>query len=525
MRKKKILLTILAMISLGMYAQEIRYVTVPTAPSTTSASNAYTSTTTTTTQSYQSPYQTSTSYQTIRSNDFGQDTLKTSENKAIRTTFIKNRPQDNWFFSLSGGAAMLQSEESRYRKLADQFDVPTVGFSLGKWWTPVWGLQISAMTAKLHGFAVNTQYGEVDANGDPLGPYFLGSWYNGKNYSNGEGRGGIQNTYTSGTTPSGAQLIADRYLNLNDVIVTPKGTGYSYDVTYAAASIDLMLNLKNYFTRYNPKAAFNPVLYAGVGMAHTFAENSKDGNDDKSAYMSNGRTAVNSIMGKAGLQLNFRLGSAVDFFLDGNTLILPEFFDRRVGDGNTMDLVFNGGIGFTYKFKERYFYEPICGNTQIAPVNAVINTTRNDCCEDIAATLRRIEDILQRQPAPQVVPGPAPTSPSPYTEIEHLKVTVFFVIDKWDVRPSEMYKLDEIARFMAKYPQVRVSITGYADVQTAYPAYNMKLSQRRANEVARLLSTKYGIDRNNLRVSFQGDSVQPFDINEKNRAVIAFDIR
>ena len=206
-------------------------------------------------------------------------------------------------------------------------------------------------------------------------------------------------------------------------------------------------------------------------------------------------------------KLNFNL------FVEGQWLILPEFFDRRVGDNMLHDWVFNAQVGLSYKFNERYFYEPLCAQ-QIIPV------TRNECCDDISATLRRIEDILLRQP----VPAPAAPRVEVEQELEKLKVIVYFIIDKWEVRQSEMYKLDEIAKFMAKYPRVRVSISGYADVQTAYPAYNMRLSERRANEVARILTTRYGIDRSRLRVGFYGDTVQPFDINELNRAVIAFDI-
>lgn len=508
MKMNKFFWVIMAFIPLGIFAQEVKYVKVPTSPneSSTPAPGYY--------QNQNQPV--SQSFTPL--NELFRDTLKVSEKKAIHTTFLKNRPQDNWFLSLSAGAAVLLSEESYYRKFTDQLNFPTVGFALGKWWTPVWGLRLSATAAKLTGFAVDGYDGYnradgldvYDENGNRM-YYFMGSWMNGKYYSNGEGMSGVQNTFTSGTTQSGGQLIANRYLNLDNRIITPKGAGYTYDITYAAASLDLMLNLKNYFTRYNPKAVFNPVLYAGVGMAHTFAEDSKEGSNDKSEYKSDGRTAVNSIMGKAGLQLNFRLSGSVDFFLDGHTLILPEFFDRRVGDGNTQDLVVNGMIGFTYKFNERYFYEPRIPQQQIYAPAAPYT-------DDVADRLQHIEDLLARQPEQE---APAANLKE---LVEHLRVVVYFIIDKWDVRQSEMYKLDEIAKFMNKYPQVRVTIQGYADVQTAYPAYNMKLSDKRANEVARILGTKYGIDQSRLRIQHFGDTVQPFDINELNRAVIAFDI-
>jgi len=107
---------------------------------------------------------------------------------------------------------------------------------------------------------------------------------------------------------------------------------------------------------------------------------------------------------------------------------------------------------------------------------------------------------------------------------ERLYIPIHYIIDRWDIQPKEMYKLDEIVKFMIKYPSVKVSVTGYADVKTAYPAYNLRLGEKRANEVIRVLVQRYGIDRNRILSKSLGDTVQPFDMNELNRAVIAFDI-
>ena len=508
MKMKKLFLIVLSVVPLGMFAQEIRYVTAPTSQRATPASaDVYA-------PAYQ-PQQSQMSSQSYAySDELLRDTLKTSNDKAARTTFIKNKSKDNWFISIFGGGSILESEESRYLKFGDLLR-PSFGFALGKWHSPVWGLRFNASAGKLRGLALDypSDYFVYDYVNDVFLPrtrhYFMGSWYNGKNYSNGFDQPGVQTSYTPGVTIEGSQLIFDRYLNNETVVYSAEGAnaakGYTYDLTYAATSLDLLLNLRNLFSRYNPKASLDPVFYAGVGFAHTLGDRDKD------------ITAVNSIMGTAGLQLNFRLTDRCDLFVDGKFLVLPEFFDRRLGDGNTMDIVASGLIGLTFKLGEANFYQPLCGGREIvympSAVPTVINETRSECCDELIARLRSIENQLDK-----------PVSQSITRVNENMKVIVYFVIDKWDVRPSEMYKLDEISKFMAKYPQVRVSISGYADVQTAYPAYNMKLSERRANEVARILSSKYGIDRSRLRVEHYGDTVQPFDTNELNRAVIAFDI-
>ena len=64
-------------------------------------------------------------------------------------------------------------------------------------------------------------------------------------------------------------------------------------------------------------------------------------------------------------------------------------------------------------------------------------------------------------------------------------------------------------------------ITGYADVETGNPAYNLKLSQRRAEAVRDMLVNDFGVDSSRLRIDYKGDTVQPYERkNEWNRVVI-----
>jgi len=414
-----------------------------------------------------------TTVETSQGRDFFRDSLRVSDKRASATTFMKNGFWDNWFISVGGGASVLMSEQTRYLDVTDVIK-PSVMFSVGKWINPVVGVRLNATAAELKGFAEWHKMGNSSMN---LG---LGDWYVGTN------RPGLSdilpntNTYINANDPKYSAYIEEHFLNMDDPYSTSKGNGYSYDFKYAAASLDMMINFTNLFCKYNPDRFFNFSAILGAGYSHTFREKE--------------RTAVNLVMAKTALQANFRLSKQMTLDLEPQLLILPEIFDRRSGDGNTMDGVASLYASLTYRFKDRNFYEPAYTNRQVTVMNTIIN---------------------EAKPVPPVIEK---------VDIEHLRVVVHFVIDKWNVRPTEMYKLDEIAKFMEKYPKARISISGYADVQTAYPAYNMKLSDRRANEVAKILNTKYGIDKSRMRISYYGDTVQPFDINELNRAVIAFDI-
>lgn len=427
-----------------------------------------------------------------------------SSTSAVRTTWISNRFRDNWFISVSGGVGQLMSEETRYMDFGDQIK-PTIGFSLGKWFSPVWGLRINATGSKLQGFATWTQPGDEG--------YGLGSWYVGKNYSNGYGGSSSNVVSTNNYIPAwgiggdgtngnaaGRKLIYDRFLAEGDYISTDEGPGYTYDFTYAAASLDFLLNLKNLTMPYNHKAPFNPVIYAGVGYAHTFKD------DDK--------TAVNNIMGKVGLQLNFRLGDRWEIFADGQLLILPEVFDRRVGDGNTHDGVGNYSLGLTYRFNGRHFIKaPLHDRSEIDRLNDEINRLR--------------------VPPPVVICPECPVCPEcPEVEVDamivpierddlkFLPTPVFFTINSSVIRDSEWTSIVKAAEFLKTNKNHRIKLTGYADKQTGTPAINRRLSEQRAKAVADALVTKFGIDRSRLDVTYMGDEFQPFAENDWNRVVI-----
>jgi OOP family OmpA-OmpF porin len=100
---------------------------------------------------------------------------------------------------------------------------------------------------------------------------------------------------------------------------------------------------------------------------------------------------------------------------------------------------------------------------------------------------------------------------------------VYFDTDKADIKPESKAALDEMAKLMQKDPALKVYIVGHTDSQGAL-ARNIDLSQKRAESVAKALSTEYKIDAK--RLSAKGAAsfapVSSNDIEEgrvKNRRV------
>jgi outer membrane protein OmpA-like peptidoglycan-associated protein len=64
---------------------------------------------------------------------------------------------------------------------------------------------------------------------------------------------------------------------------------------------------------------------------------------------------------------------------------------------------------------------------------------------------------------------------------------MMFATDSDALRPSAKNKVNKVAQLLQNYPQTIVSVAGFTDDRGSYE-YNLKLSEKRANTVARLLA-------------------------------------
>ena len=80
-------------------------------------------------------------------------------------------------------------------------------------------------------------------------------------------------------------------------------------------------------------------------------------------------------------------------------------------------------------------------------------------------------------------------------------------------------KLVALADFLKANQDFTVDVVGYADKQTGSSKVNLECSQKRAAAVVAKL-VKLGVSENRITTSYKGDTVQPFAVNDKNRAVI-----
>ena len=97
---------------------------------------------------------------------------------------------------------------------------------------------------------------------------------------------------------------------------------------------------------------------------------------------------------------------------------------------------------------------------------------------------------------------------------------VRFTIGSAKVRNSEKVNVYNIAKWMNENPDVNVAVIGYADAKTGSSAFNMQLSEKRAQNVVKMLVDTYGIAAERLTVKAEGSDTQIYEENNWTRVVV-----
>jgi len=286
-------------------------------------------------------------------------------------------------------------------------------------------------------------------------------------------------------------------------------TGVYSKAKYINGNLDIMWDMLNSFSVKQDRF-FSIIPFIGVG--GTFAWDYTGGYNN---FNENGTAKKNEwvLPVSAGLQLRFRLNKYVDLFAEGRAQFLADNFNRYTA-GDPIDVNSHVLAGVNINLGGRGFktYNPCNYLTHIAELNNQVNDMR----AELAECGTRLNAAEAQLPCPEVKKE-APVVKQVATP---LMSTVRFRINSARISDQEMVNIYNTAEWMKANPDQKVVITGYADKNTGSAAYNMKLSQRRAEAVQKVLVDKYGISKDRLSVKANGSDVQPYETNNWNRIVI-----
>lgn len=286
-------------------------------------------------------------------------------------------------------------------------------------------------------------------------------------------------------------------------------SGVTASARVANLNVDFMWDMCNSIAGYNPKRVFSVVPYIGLGGSFIYHYRPELGNildRDGSGVKSNQWVLPVS----AGLQLRFRLSDYVDFFAEGRAQFYGDNFNNEAyGRPIDIDISAIGGFAFHFTGSKFQRYNPCDYTNYINNANNQINDLR----AALATTSAALAAAEAQLPCPEVQETVAVSSTT-------ILPTVRFKINSAYVSSEEMVNVYNVAEYMKANPDATIVVRGYADKDTGTSEYNMKLSERRAQAVADILTGDYGINANRLVLEAAGSNTQVYDTNDWNRIVI-----
>lgn len=295
---------------------------------------------------------------------------------------------------------------------------------------------------------------------------------------------------------------------------------------HSALTAEYVLSLNNSFHNWKPERRGNLYIFAGGGLA--FSHN-------------NGRVYAGDhncgIMLDGGLGFSYKVCDWASLFIEAEadgisySHLFSENWNYHTDFLCNLGLVFDLGVTSTDKeliaqrallTKERFdalneendqlkkeVAEEKANEKKLQGQIDELNNENNRIKRECLARAQRVSDSLN---------GILDNLKNDQLTYYAMPFSVLFDNDSYTVKSSEMTKIKAICQILKDNPDVNLTLAGFCD-HTGSDAYNMKLSQKRAEAVKKIMVKKYGIDADRLTIDAKGKSVSfgdlKYDINRR----------
>ncbi|MDR1631600.1 MAG: OmpA family protein [Dysgonamonadaceae bacterium] len=287
---------------------------------------------------------------------------------------------------------------------------------------------------------------------------------------------------------------------------------YMQHLKYYNLHLDAMWNLANYWGTYIPSKVVSFGPYIGLGFAHRFEMDKTiplpptPPSHGVAVNAKNYHRYSNAISINTGLNLGFNVSERISLDFDLGAAIVPDYFDRIVHNAeNELIVGISGGV--TFKLGK-------VGFESVEPMNYALI---NDLNGKINALRSENAQLAKRPVSCPECPQVAPVVKA--DEINYVPNVVFFRLNSAKIDVNQQISIYNTAEFMKKTGE-KIKVVGYADKATGTSNYNLDISKRRAQSVAKELTTKYKIPSEKITVEWKGSGEQPYPKNNWNRVVI-----
>lgn len=265
---------------------------------------------------------------------------------------------------------------------------------------------------------------------------------------------------------------------------------------YWIAQEQVMFNMSNLLCGYNENRVWNVIPFAGAGIGRSMSAN---------------RYAMGL---SAGVQSSWKVCKFMRVYLEAG-------WNRYEGDLDGVGEATTKARGWASHDNNLYAEVGLNFNLGKGTWNKVpdvdaINAQHQAALDALNAKLRdseaenaRLRDQLANQ-------KPVETTSESVKQLVNTPVSVFFNINKSTIASQkDLVNVQALAKY-AKDNNNSLLVTGYADSATGTPAYNQKLSERRANTVANEL-VKMGVENNKITAVGKGgvETLSPISFNRR----------
>ncbi|MEG1616814.1 MAG: OmpA family protein [Bacteroidales bacterium] len=373
----------------------------------------------------------------------------------------------------------VNRQETIAMDLGDPNDVVTVGSSAASNWFVSLAGGVDFLAAE-----ANRKYDNFYQRFRPVGQLSVGKWFTpalGLRFQFGVGRlEGHSYPYAYFNT---YDQIPDHTIVPSEALpyISEKNNElwFNRKFTYMDFQLNLMTDVVQWFT--NEEKRVGVYLFAGPGFSKSFKNQGISGD--------------HSFALKAGAQLDVKISDKWSFLFEMQGTVVDESFNGQLGGyssskNRTLEGYGAFTAGLTYKFGGKRFNR----YTKVDPI--VLETAYFERPVEI----EEVEVVEEDMTVPFIVR---------------------FYIDKYNIEANQVYNIFKVAKYLQDNPQANLQLSGYADRETAYPAYNLKLSQRRVNAVKNYIVKNYGIDPARITTAALGDKERLYNEDYRwNRAVV-----
>ncbi len=299
-----------------------------------------------------------------------------------------------------------------------------------------------------------------------------------------------------------------------------KDSVQALNYSYWSIHADAMINLTNWICRYKADRFYNAILFLGVGYSKATVDGGKNDGENRREFVV-----------PIGLINRFRLCDAWTFNIElRDQLSRPQLLygNADLPNKSIVGNLLTATAGFTWKFsKVRHFnaYTPIDKSLYDNRISALEKDLQNaneqnaEYQKQNAEYQKQIERYKQQlsdkeKELQEALRKAAKNS----LDLDDVTLSVFFTIGSAEISEKNTINIKYMADVI-KASDKTYTITGYADATTGSEAFNMDLSQQRAEAVYNTLIDA-GVDSSKLKVDYKGCTIQPFDKDYLNRVAI-----